>query len=78
MDGKTKGEQVSGSATASSPRVPEVPFIALIVLHVAFGLCLGGAPMQDLPHHLTRAHIIADLLIHHGAKLAKDPCDGHE
>src|SRR5215469_838523 len=51
-----------------SPRVPEATFIGLLSLYVAFDLCLGGAPLQDLPDHLTRAHIMADLLFNHGAQ----------
>jgi hypothetical protein len=48
--------------------VPAVLFLVLLMLYVAFGLSLGGAPMQDLPDHLTRAHIMADLLFNHGAQ----------
>jgi hypothetical protein len=63
-------EAESGSATrvAIWPRVPAGCFFALLALYVAFGLCLSGAPMQDLPDHLTRAHIIGDLLFNRGAE----------
>lgn len=53
---------------AARGAVPAVLFLVLLMLYVAFGLCLGGAPMQDLPNHLTRAHIMADLLFNHGAQ----------
>ena len=59
---------MSGSATPTSPNVPATLFIALVALYAAFGLCLGNAPMQDAPDHLTRAHIMADLLFNHGAQ----------
>jgi hypothetical protein len=59
---------VSRPATAPWPRIPAAVFVGLIALYVAFGLCLGNAPMQDFPDHLTRAHIIADLLFNRGAQ----------
>lgn len=61
-------ERVSGSTTPTSPDIPKTLFIALVALYAAFGLCLGNAPTQDFPDHLTRAHIIADLLFNHGAQ----------
>lgn len=33
---------------------------------------LGNAPMQDLPNHLARAHIIADLLFNNGQVYGQD------
>jgi hypothetical protein len=59
---------VRGFATRTSLNIPATLFIALVALYAAFGLCLGNAPMQDAPDHLTRAHIIADLLFNHGAQ----------
>ena len=41
-------------------------FPVLLGLYAAFGLCLSQAPMQDMPDHLTRAHILADLMFNHG------------
>ena len=61
-------ERASGSAAPTSPNIPATLFIALVALYAGFGLCLGNAPMQDLPDHLTRAHIIADLLFNRGAQ----------
>ncbi len=55
-------------ATAAWPRSPVAFLSGLVGLYVAFGLCLANAPMQDLPDHLTRAHIIADLIFNHGAQ----------
>ena len=54
---------VSAPASASAP---SVIFLVLLALYAAFGLCLGNAPMQDLPNHITRLHIIADLIFSHG------------
>src|SRR5579863_335752 len=54
-------------ATAIGPQAFVILFLVLLVLYVALGLYLGNAPMQDLPDHLTRAHIISDLLYDHGA-----------
>lgn len=45
-----------------------IAFALLTASYVALGLCLENAPMQDLPDHLMRAHIIGDLLFHHGAQ----------
>jgi hypothetical protein len=61
-------ERVRGSAAPTSPNIPAILFVALVALYAGFGLCLGNAPMQDLPDHLTRAHIIADLLFNHGGQ----------
>ena len=43
----------------------------LLALYVAFGLCLGGAPMQDLPDHLMRAHVMGDLLFNRGVEFGE-------
>ena len=37
------------------------------LFYALFAYSLSNCPMQDLPNHLTRAHIIADLLFNHGA-----------
>jgi hypothetical protein len=63
----TRSTRVGGFAFAWSG-VPQVLFIGVLALYVAFGLSLGGAPLQDLPDHLTRAHIMGDLLFNHGAQ----------
>jgi hypothetical protein len=42
-------------------------FAGLLALYTVLGLNLANAPLQDLPNHLTRAHVIADLLFAHGA-----------
>jgi hypothetical protein len=55
-----------GIAGCAWPRVRAAVFLALLVLYVALALCLSNSPLQDLPDHLTRAHIIADLLFDHG------------
>ena len=43
--------------------------ILLVAAGIYAALCLSlqNAPLQDLPNHLTRAHIIADLVFNHGA-----------
>lgn len=56
----------SGVAGFGWPRVSAAVFVALLTLYVALALCLSNSPLQDLPDHLTRAHIIADLLFDHG------------
>ena len=43
-------------------------FLFLLGLYAAFGLCLNNAPMQDLPDHITRAHVIADLIFNRGGE----------
>jgi hypothetical protein len=65
MTGKLVQLEGSSSAlvTVTSAVCP-----ALLALYAVFGLCLGNAPMQDLPDHMTRAHIIADLIFGHGAQ----------
>lgn len=49
-------------------RVAMIAFALLTASYVAFGLCLNNGPMQDLPDHLTRAHIMGDLLFNDGAQ----------
>ncbi len=68
QDGVTRWRS---SATAAWPRSPAIFFSGLVALYAAFGLCLANAPMQDLPDHLTRAHIIADLIFDHGAQFGE-------
>jgi hypothetical protein len=49
-------------------RVAAIAFTLLLASYLALGLCLENAPMQDLPDHVMRAHIIGDLLFRHGAQ----------
>lgn len=42
-------------------------FAACVGLYALFGLSLSNAPLQDLPNHLARGHIIADLLFNNGS-----------
>jgi len=58
-------DEVSRPASGVWPVVSAVLFMALLALYVAFSLCLVNAPMQDLPNHLTRSHVISDLLFNH-------------
>jgi hypothetical protein len=46
---------------------PETALGAAVVGYAILAAALGNAPLQDLPNHLTRAHVIADLLWNHGA-----------
>ncbi len=57
---------VDRAANGAAARVAAALFPVLLALYAAFGLYLSNAPMQDLPDHITRAHIIADLMFNHG------------
>jgi hypothetical protein len=46
---------------------PETALGAAVLGYALLAAALGNAPLQDLPNHLTRAHVIADLLWNHGA-----------
>jgi hypothetical protein len=52
--------------------LPLLLFGALLALYVVLGLALPNAPLQDLPNHLTRARIMADLLFDHGSIFGRD------
>ncbi len=54
------------AVTGAAARLATVVFPVVLALYGAFALFLSNAPMQDLPDHITRAHIIADLLFNHG------------
>jgi len=61
------------SVAAAIPRRWEVyrlVFAACAGLYALFGLSLSNAPFQDLPNHLARGHIIADLLFNNGSLFA--------
>lgn len=60
--------QVNDSAASASAPLPVALFLVLLALYAAFGLSLGNAPQWDLPNHITRAHIIADLIFHHAGE----------
>ena len=55
-----------------SSRLPTVLFAAVLGGYGVLALLLSNAPLQDLPNHLTRAHIIADLLFDRGAAYGRD------
>ncbi len=51
-----------------NPRnIEKMAFAGLIAGYILFAGSLSNAPMQDMPDHLTRAHIIGDLLFNAGA-----------
>ena len=45
---------------------------AVALAYLGLASRLGNAPLQDLPNHLTRAHIIADLLFNQGQVFGRD------
>ena len=60
---------------ASEPAIRltrELPFLVLLIAYASFALSLDNAPLQDLPNHLARAHIIGDLLFKNGATFGRD------
>ncbi len=63
--GPRAGERYGSSAGALA-LAASATFAVLLALYAALGLYLTNAPMQDMPDHITRAHIIADLLFNHG------------
>jgi hypothetical protein len=58
--------ELYGSIGRAKALVASATFPVLLALYAAFGLYLTNAPMQDMPDHITRAHIIADLIFNHG------------
>ena len=68
MDSTQRKSVASRSTAWMAPRTMVIVSMVLLTLYVVFGLGLGNAPMQDLPDHLARAHIIADLLYNKGAQ----------
>src|SRR5271170_5459036 len=50
---------------------PEIFLGAILFIYALFTVSLGNGPLQDLPNHLTRAHIIGDLLFNQGAVYGK-------
>jgi len=48
-------------------RTPELVFALVFLLYASFALSLGNAPLQDMPNHLARAHILSDLVFNDGA-----------
>ncbi len=55
----------------STERAAEFSFAVLTLLYAIFSMSIPSAPLQDLPNHLTRAHIISDLLFNGGAIFGK-------
>ena len=55
-----------------------VVFAVLTCSYALFCLSLANAPMQDLPNHLARAHIIADLLLNQGRSFGNEFAVGLE
>jgi hypothetical protein len=47
--------------------LPEFSFGVVALAYLSFAIIIVNAPLRDLPDHLTRAHIISDLLFDHGA-----------
>jgi hypothetical protein len=61
---------VDSSLSVAMPRgwdAYRLMFAASAGLYVLFGLSLSNAPFRDLPNHLARGHIIADLLFNQGS-----------
>lgn len=58
------------SRTARPWAVPETALGVAVLAYAVLAAALGNAPLQDLPNHLTRAHVIADLLWNQGAGFA--------
>jgi len=63
---------IARSELATAKIARELAFALLVVGYGCFGLSLDNAPLQDVPNHLARAHIIADLLFNHGAVYGRD------
>jgi hypothetical protein len=54
--------------TAAWLRRPESIFFVVVAFYLALACLLSNAPLQDMPNHLTRGHIIADLWFNHGLR----------
>ena len=46
-------------------------FFLILFGYMILAFQLGNAPLQDLPNHLARAHIMGDLLFNHGANYGR-------
>jgi hypothetical protein len=64
--------QVARSEQATWRLARELAFAALVIAYGCFALSMGNGPLQDVPNHLARAHIITDPLFNHGAVCERD------
>jgi hypothetical protein len=63
-----RSETANPGPSAGSKPTPFalIAFLAFVALYGVLGMSLSNAPLQDLPNHLARAHVISDLLFNHG------------
>lgn len=59
-------EQEYGTVARAWALAAAASFPVLLGLYAVFGLSLTHAPLQDMPDHITRAHILADLFFNQG------------